>query len=131
MQGVKVYQPPGQSAQVEVFLDGLPPRLREKLLIEVFRLSRPPRPLLQEPHFKRFSVERYHGLYELRERNKIFVRIIFSISPSDEIFLLYAFSKRKPRDTNQALEKSLRILAELREHPEYAVEFRVKEEDKS
>lgn len=28
----------------------------------------------------------------------------------------------------QALEQSIRILADLREHPEYAVEFKIKEE---
>lgn len=34
----------------------------------------------------------------------------------------------KNRDTMQALEQSLRILAEVQECPDYAVEFRVKEE---
>lgn len=128
MRGVKVYQPPGQQVQVEMFLDGLEPRLREKLLIEIIRLSKPPRPVLKEPHYKKFSVERYHGLYELRERSKVFVRIIFAISSDGEVLLLYAFTKRQPRDTNQALEKSLRILADIREHPEYAVEFQIREE---
>ena len=69
----------------------------------------------------------YNGLYEVRERGKVLVRIIFTYSGND-VLLLNAFIKRKPRDTMQALEQSLRILAELQEHPEYAVEFRVKEE---
>ena len=90
-------------------------------------LSGTPRASLREPHYKHFGLERYNGLYEVRERGKVLVRIIFTYSGND-VLLLNAFIKRKPRDTMQALEQSLRILAELQEHPEYAVEFRVKEE---
>lgn len=65
---------------------------------------------------------------ELREKGKVLVRVIFTIQDSGEVMLLHAFIKRQKRDTMQALEQSIRILADLREHPEYAVEFKIKEE---
>ena len=67
-------------------------------------------------------------MYELREKGKVLVRVIFTIQDSGEVMLLQAFIKRQKRDTMQALEQSIRILADLREHPEYAVEFKIKEE---
>ena len=39
--------------------------------------------------------------------------------------------KRQKRDTMQALEQSIRILDALREHPEHAVEYKIKEEKAS
>lgn len=128
MKGVKTYKPPERASPVTAFLDGLAPKFREKLIVQILRLSQTPRSELKEPHYKHFSIERYNRLYELRERNKVAVRIIFAHEPSGDVVLLNAFVKRQKRDTMQALEQSLRILAELREHPEYAVEFIVKEE---
>lgn len=127
MRGVMVYQPPGKSTSVMEFLDGLEPKFREKLIWQIFRLSHTPRAELKEPHYKHFSIERYNCLFELRERGKVLTRIIFTYRGGD-ILLLHAFVKRRPRDTVQALEQSLKILAELRKYPERAVEFRVKEE---
>lgn len=127
MRGVRAYQPPGAYAPVNAFLDGLEVKFREKLIRQIVFLSHTPSIGLREPHYKHFSIERYSTLYELRERGKVLVRIIFTYYDGD-ILLLHAFIKRQPRDTVQALEQSLRILAEIREHPEYAVEFRVKEE---
>lgn len=37
--------------------------------------------------------------------------------------------KRQKRDTEKALEHSLRLLASLWNHPEYTVEYKVKEEE--
>lgn len=70
----------------------------------------------------------HRSMYELREKGKVLVRVIFTIQDSGEVMLLHAFIKRQKRDTMQALEQSIRILADLREHPEYAVEFKIKEE---
>ena len=85
---------------------------------------------LKEPHFKHFVLEKYKMLYELRERNKVLVRIIFTIQDGD-IILLAPFIKRQPRDTMKALELSLRMLADIREHPEFAVNFIPKKEEHS
>ena len=94
----------------------------------IVKLPQVPRSGLKEPHYKHFSIERYRSMYELREKGKVLVRVIFTIQDSGEVMLLYAFIKRQKRDTMQALEQSIRILADLREHPEYAVEFKIKEE---
>ena len=39
---IKVYQPPGSVSQVETFIESLEPKLREKLVWQIFRLSRTP-----------------------------------------------------------------------------------------
>ena len=123
---IKVYQPPGSVSQVELFIESLEPKLREKLVWQIFRLSAG----LKEPHYKHFSIEKYRDFYELREKNRIVIRIIFTVQSNGEVLLLHAFQKRQSRDTMQALERSLKLLSLLREHPEYAVEYKVKEEHK-
>ena len=128
MKGIKGYQRPNRPAQVTAFLENLEPKFRDKLVLQLYRLSQTPRAELREPHYKHFSIERYQPLYEIRERGRVVVRIVFAYLPSGEVLLLTAFIKRKNRDTMQALEQSLRILAEVQDCPDYAVEFRVKEE---
>ncbi len=128
MENIKVYQPPGRPAQAAVFIEGLEPKLRDKLVRQIFYLSRTPPSGLTEPHYKHFSIEKYRSLYELREKGRTIVRVIFTIQPDGEILLLHAFTKRQKRDTMQALEHSLRLLAEIRERPDCAVEYKVKEE---
>lgn len=120
MRAVKVYQPPGQIAPMEVFLSSLEPKLQKKLRRQFLMLACTEISDLREPHYKHFVLERYNQFYELREKNKILVRIIFVICGEDYL-LLTPFVKRQPRDTMRALEASLRLLAEIREHPDYAV----------
>ena len=48
------------------------------------RCTATPRAALLEPHYKHFSIERYRELYELRERGKVLVRVIFTLRPSGE-----------------------------------------------
>lgn len=128
MKDVLVYQPPGDPAQVALFIEGLDTRLREKLLRQIIPLPRMPPSILREPHYKHFTLERYRAFYEVRAKNGIAVRIIFTILPEGKILLLYGFSKRQSRDTMRALEQSMRILAAFREHPEHAVEYKIKAE---
>ena len=97
---------------------------------QILYLSRTPLPELKEPHYKHFSIEKYQSLYELRERGRAAVRIIFTPCPNGDYLLLHAFVKRQKRDTEKALEHSLRLLAPLWDHPEYAVEYTVKEENR-
>ena len=128
MKDILVYQPPADPAQVSLFIDGLEPKLREKLLRQIIPLPRMPPSILREPHYKHFTLERYRSLYEVRAKNGVAVRVIFTILPEGRVLLLYGFSKRQSRDTMQALDQSLRILAAFREHPEHAVEYKIKEE---
>lgn len=129
MKDVLVYQPPGSPAQVVLFIEGLEPRLREKLLRQIIPLPRMPPSILREPHYKHFGLERYRSFYEVRAKSGVAVRVIFTILPDKKILLLHGFSKRQPRDTMRALEQSLRILAAFRDHPELAVEYKIKEEE--
>ena len=128
MKGILVYQPPDKPVQLPEFIDSLDPRLREKIIMQLYQLSKPHKPELREPHFKRFSLERYRNLCELRVKSKMLIRIIFYLCPNGGVLLLHGFIKRQKRDTMQALEQSLRILDALREYPERAVEYKIKEE---
>ncbi len=130
MDNIKVYKPPGCESQVETFIEDLEPKLRNKLVLQIFRLSRTPPAGLKEPHYKHFSIEKYRDFYELREKSRIVIRLIFTVRPDGEVLLLHAFVKRQSRDTMRALERSLKLLSLLRDHPEYAVEYKVKEENK-
>ena len=110
------------------FLATLDQKLRKKLHRQFCIMSRSSLSDLKEPHYKHFVLEKYNQFYELREKSKILVRIIFVISDED-ILLLTPFIKRQPRDTMRALEASLRMLAEIREHSEYAVNMEIFEEE--
>ena len=129
MKDVLVYQSPGSTAQAALFIEGLAPKLREKLLRQIIPLPRMPPSILREPHYKHFTLERYRSLYEVRAKGGIAVRIIFTILPGGRILLLCGFIKKQSRDTMRALEQSLGTLSELRDHPEYAVEYKIKEEE--
>ncbi len=75
---------------------------------------------MKEPHYKHSILEKYSQFYELREKSKILVSIIFVICGED-ILLLVPIVKRQPKDTMRALEASLGILAEIRADPSLAV----------
>lgn len=59
MKGLLIYQPTSKSAPLADFIDGLDPRLREKILLRLYFLTQLEKPEMKEPHFKRFSIERY------------------------------------------------------------------------
>ena len=122
MRVIQMYQTREGEAPVRRFLATLEPKLMEKVVRQIIYLADTPPPLWREPHIKHFSLEKYSQLYELREKNKVLVRLIFTISGGD-ILLLHSFIKHQPRDTMKALEQSLKILADIRENPERTVEF--------
>jgi len=124
MRDVKTYCPPCRDAPIYAFLGGVDKKLRRKITWQIFQLSQINLCEMKEPHYKHFVLERYSHLYELREKNKILARIIFTIDDSSgDIILLSPFIKRQPRDTMRALEQSLCMLADIRASPEYAVKF--------
>lgn len=129
IRAIKTYVPPGHPPPLSGFLDSLDEKLRQKLLRQIFQLSQIPLCDLKEPHYKHFVLEKYGQFYELREKYRILVRIIFTVQDGD-ILLLTPFIKRQSRDTMKALEQSLKMLANIRESPEFAVNFNVLEEAK-
>ena len=131
MKGIYIYQPPDKPAALPAFIEDLDPRLREKIIIWLLYLSQHQKPELKEPHFKRFSLERYRDLCELRVKSTVLIRIIFFLRSNGDVMLLYGFIKHQKRDTMQALEQAVSVLSALREHPERAVEYKVKEEERA
>ena len=130
MKVIKVYQPPGKLSPFEAFLSQQDPKLRQKIRWTLFRLTQMERSELKEPHFKHFALERYSEFYEMREKNKILVRVVFTFCGED-ILLLAPFIKKESRDTMRALEQSISMLADVREHPDYAANYDFKEEQKT
>ena len=53
MKGILIYQPTSKSAPLADFIDGLDPRLREKILLRLYFLTQLEKPEMKEPHFKR------------------------------------------------------------------------------
>lgn len=128
MRAIKLYCKPGEIAPMTLFLHGLEGKLSDKIVYQLFRLAITPQALWREPHVKHFSIEKYNPFYELREKNKVLARVIFTVQGQD-VILLAPFVKRQPRDTMRALEQSLKMLADVREHPGYAVKFSLQRED--
>lgn len=129
MRVIKVYQPPGQDSPFDIFLAQQEPKLRQKICWTLFRMMRMELCEFKEPHFKHFALERYSPFYELREKNRVLVRVVFTVRDAD-ILVLAPFIKKESRDTMRALERSICMLADVREHPDYAVNYDFKEESK-
>lgn len=83
MRAIKVYCPPGVEPPLYAFIDALDGKLKAKLLWQIFRLRNLPACELKEPHFKHFSLERYSQMYELREKGKVLIRIVFTVQNED------------------------------------------------
>lgn len=110
MRAIKVYCPPGVEPPLYAFIDALDGKLKAKLLWQIFRLRNLPACELKEPHFKHFSLERYSQMYELREKGKVLIRIVFTVQ-NEDIILLTSFIKRQPRDTLASWRQSKRPIA--------------------
>ncbi len=113
----------GGNPALQDFLDGLEPRLQTKVLRQIAMLRYTPITRLCEPYYKHFSTEKYQKLYEMRIRSKVLIRIIFTVQGQNTI-LLIPFVKRKPRDTMQALERSLKLLYDIKTAPDRVAEFK-------
>lgn len=131
MKGILVYQPPDKPAQLPEFIDSLDPRLRRRSSWQLYQLSKPHKPELREPHFKRFSLERYRDLCELRVKSKMLVRIIFCFCPNGQVLLCMASSNARSVTRCRPWSKPSEYWTHLREHPERAVEYKIKEEERA
>lgn len=113
------------------FLDTLEEKQRQKIFSLFALLLQAPEAAMREPYVKHFGIERYQSLYELRAKSKNMIRITFTLTESGDILFLTPFIKRRQRDTEKALEHSLRLLAQLRDHPDWVVEYTIKEEKRT
>lgn len=97
------------------FLDGLEEKQRQKLFSLFALFLQAPGAAMKEPYVKHFKIERYQALYELRAKSKNVVRIIFTLTGQGDVLFLVPFIKRHRRDTQQALDASLRLLAKTKD----------------
>ena len=76
-----------------------------------------------QPHVKHFTIERYSGLYEYRERIRVLFRVIYMVDSKQNIILLAPFIKRRDKDTQYALELAIQRAVIIRQYPECRVEL--------
>lgn len=125
MKKIYLYTAPDGSVPFLRFLDVTDEKMRDKLLYALKCLVLFPE-RMTEPQVKHFSIDRYKDLYELRERIRILVRIIFTLDKYGNIIILHPFVKRHDRNTMQALESSLRMLGQINSHTASLTEYRWK-----
>ena len=61
-------------------------------------------------------------------RIRILFRVIFVFDANKDIILLAPFVKQRDRDTHKALERSLAMLSEIKQHPECKIELHLGKE---
>ena len=105
--------PAGESPFLR-FLSVMEPKLRTKLVQGIGNLAAIPE-YRTEPHVKHFSLERYAALYEYRARMRIMVRVVFTLDGDGNIILLHPMVKKRDRNTMQALDASLALLAKIQD----------------
>lgn len=122
MKKIYLYTSPDGKTPFLSFLDSLDSKQRKKLeyALKCIALSTGK---LSEPQVKHFSIEKYHELFELREKAQILLRVVFAFDENGNVILLYPFIKRHKRNTNQALEASLKILADVRQNRSLLCEY--------
>lgn len=113
----------GKICPVDEFIKQTDSRIKRKLdfCIEYIRNESN---CFSVPYIKHFSIAKYSMFYEFRVKaaGKM-VRIIF-YEKDKKIYLLYAFYKRDRKDTEKALNASLKLLNSILENGEIKNEFR-------
>ena len=108
MRKIYIYENDGK-CQIEDFVLKTNPKIQKKLKFQLAYIM-DKHNAFTEPHVKHFTIEKYRRLYELRVKAAgTMVRVIF-YEKDGEVLLLYAFYKRDRKDTEKALETSLKIL---------------------
>ncbi len=92
MRKIYYYQPEEKSAPFLDFMDSLDSKARRKI-IYALRCMAINQGKFSEPQVKHFSIERYKRLYELREKARVLLRIIFVTDAAGNIVLLHPFVK--------------------------------------
>ena len=100
---------------LDAFLTSLDEKQRQKLCTLFALLLQLPEAAMREPYVKHFRIERYQALYELRAKSRNLVRIIFTRTNQGDVLFLVPFIKRHRRNTMQALDASLALLAKIQD----------------
>lgn len=110
-----IYKEDDARGQVDTFVETSNVKIRNKFEF-ILRYIADEKNQFKEPYVKHFSIEKYKRLYELRLKvTSVMSRIIFCVV-DDNVILLHAFIKKDRRDTEQALEYSLKLLGQLDEY---------------
>lgn len=116
MKKLYLYRDAG-SIPVDQFLRALPESQRIHLLWQIAKLLLPPDAAGKAP-VKHFQMERYRGLYEIRDKlQDTLTRIIFTYSASGDVILLEAFIKTHKRTTEAGLASALAKLRRVELDP--------------
>lgn len=116
MKKLYIFRSQEGSAPILEFMDALEPKARRKLEQAFMGLALGIY-TFKEPQIKHFNLERYRQLFELREKARVVLRVIFTLDREGNIILLHPFIKRQTRNTMQALDTSLGMLEEIRRAP--------------
>lgn len=122
MKKIYLYKSPSGDAPFLDFMAALDEKARKKLeyALKSMAISQG---RFSEPQVKHFSIERYRQLYEVREKARVLIRVIFALDEEGNVILLHPFIKRHKRNTNQALEISLAMLEEIKQDPDTLLEY--------
>ena len=116
MRNIYIYKNENES-QVECFFENADVKLQNKFKSILTYISNEKNPLC-EPYVKHISIGKYRGFYEIRMKvSGNMVRVLF-VKQSEDIVLLYAFTKRSSKDTEKALEVAFRMLNRMRDNGE-------------
>ncbi len=108
MRKIYFYENNGE-CPVEEFFIKANEKIQKKFKFEIDYIRNESNPLTK-PHVKHFAIEKYRELYEMRiKAADTMVRIVF-YKQDEAIILLRAFYKRDRKDTEKALEASLKLL---------------------
>lgn len=107
-----MYKNDDRKGQVDTFIKSSNIKIKKKFEF-ILQYIADERNQFKEPYVKHFSIEKYKRFYELRlKASGTMVRIIF-YNIDENVILLYAFVKKDKRDTEQALEYSLKLIEKL------------------
>ena len=108
----KIYEYCDDKGVVTEFLNNAHPKLKNKFVV-LLQYIQKENGNFCEPYIKHFSIERFKMFYEIRLKHmKTIVRIIFT-EIDGNIILLHAFYKKNKRDTQMALEQTLKLFLRL------------------
>lgn len=108
MRNVYIFKNNDCKKQVDNFINSLDKKVKRKFEF-VIKYIADESNQFKEPYVKHFTIDKYKQFYELRlKASGIMVRIIFCNIEAN-VILLYAFIKKNRRDTEQALDYSLKL----------------------
>lgn len=119
---IYIYNHNCANGQVSTFINSSNIKIKKKFDF-IVRYIADKKNQFKEPYVKHFTIEKYKRLYELRlKATGTMVRIIF-FNLDEDVVLLHAFVKKDRRDTEQALEYSLKLIESIEEESEAIYDY--------